>query len=121
MARLLLNLRNVPEDEARDVRALLDEHAIEYYETPPSRWAVSMGGIWLRHDEDYSRARQELDAYQADRAARARARYAHRKRTGDADTFAAVLRRRPAEVVVYIAAAAGIIALMMWPVWMLYD
>lgn len=121
MARLLLNLRNVPEDEARDVRTLLDDHAIEYYETPPSRWAVSMGGIWVRHDEDYPRARQELDTYQAHRAASARATYARRKRTGDVDTFATMLRRRPAEVVLYIAAAAGIIALMMWPVWMLYD
>jgi hypothetical protein len=33
MAKLLLNLRNVPDDEADDVRALLDEHDIAYYET----------------------------------------------------------------------------------------
>lgn len=119
MARLLLNLRNVPEDEARDVRAILDEHGFEYYETPPSRWGISMGGIWLRDDAAYPRAREILDAYQAERAVKARAAYAELKRTGQVETFAGVMRRRPGEVLVYAAAAAGIIALMMWPLWLL--
>lgn len=119
MAKLLLNLRHVPDDEAREVRALLEEHAIEYYETPPSRWGISMGGIWLRHDDQQPRARALLDEYQAGRAARARAEYAERKRAGQVETIAGVLRRRPGEVLAYAAAAAGIIALMMWPLWML--
>lgn len=117
MARLILNLRNVPDDEARDVRGLLDEHAIEYYETPPSRWGISMGGIWLRNDAEYPRAREILDAYQSERAVRARQAYAERKRRGEVETLAGVVRRRPVEVFVYAAAAAGIIALMMWPIW----
>ena len=41
MAKLLLNLRMVPDDEAEDVRAFLREHAIAFHETrawaPP--WA----------------------------------------------------------------------------------
>lgn len=119
MARLLLNLRNVPEDEARDVRDLLEQHALEYYETPPSRWGISMGGIWLRMDDDYPRARQLLDSYQAERAASARAAYAEKKRAGQVETFAGVLRRRPGEVVAYTALAGAIIFLMLWPIWML--
>lgn len=114
-----MNLRNVPDDEAREVRALLDEHVIAYYETPPSRWGISMGAIWLHNDADYPRAREMLDEYQAERAARARAEYADRKLKGQVETFASVLRRRPAEVLGYMAVAAGIIALMMWPVWLL--
>ncbi len=47
MSKLLMNLRHVPEDEADEVRALLDEHAIAYYETKPSRWGISSGGIWI--------------------------------------------------------------------------
>jgi hypothetical protein len=119
LARLLLNLRHVPEDEALEVRSLLEEHAIPYYETPPSRWGISMGGIWLRENSDYPRARGLLDKYQVERATRARAAYAARKRKGEAETFAGVLRRRPMEVLVYIAVAAGIVILMMWPVWLL--
>lgn len=119
MARLLLNLRNVPDDEALDVRHLLDEHGIDYYETPPSRWGISMGGIWLRDDAAHPRAREVLNEYQAERAVRARAAYAEKKRAGQVETFVGVLRRRPGEVLIYAAVAAGIIALMMWPVWML--
>lgn len=119
MSRLLLNLRNVPEDEARDVRSLLADHGIGFYETPPSRWGISMGGIWVRDNRDYARAREALDEYQAARAIRAREAYAARKRRGDVETLADVLRRRPGEVLGYVIAAAGIIVLMMWPIWML--
>lgn len=119
MAKLLLNLRYVPDDEAREVRALLDEHDIAYYETPPSRWGISMGAIWIHSDADYPRARETLDEYQAERAARARAEYAERKLKGQVETFAGVLRRRPGEVLGYMAVAAGIIALMLWPIWLL--
>lgn len=119
MARLLLNLRNVPEDEARDVRTLLDQNAIEYYETPPSRWGISMGGIWLRDDGQYARVRALLDQYQDERASRVRADYEEKKRRGQVETLAGVFRRRPVELLAYAAVVAGIIALMMWPVWML--
>lgn len=119
MARQLLNLRNVPEDEADDVRAFLDEYGIEYYETPPNRWGISMGGIWIRHDADYPRARALMDDYQAERARRARAEYAERRRQGEAETFATALRRRPVQVVAYLAISAGIVILMMLPVWLL--
>ena len=37
MSKLLLNLRMVLDDEADDVRAMLDANRIEFYETQPSR------------------------------------------------------------------------------------
>ena len=49
MAKLLLNLRHVPQDEADEVRELLSTNGIDYYETRPSLWGISAGGIWL-HD-----------------------------------------------------------------------
>lgn len=119
MARQLLNLRHVPDDEADDVRGFLDDHAIEHYETPPNRWGISMGGIWIRHDADYPRARELMDDYQARRAARMRAEYRERLRRGEAETLGDVLRRRPLQVAVYLAIAAGIVVLMMLPVWLI--
>lgn len=119
MARLLLNLRNVPDDEAHEVRSLLNEHGIDFYETPPSRWGISMGGIWLHRDDELHQARRLLADYHAQRAVQARELYEHRKRNGDVDTFATVLRRRPAEVLMAVAVAGGILALMLWPVWIL--
>ncbi|MGH8025314.1 MAG: DUF6164 family protein, partial [Pseudoxanthomonas sp.] len=35
MAKLLLNLRNVPDDEADEVRAWLTESGMDFYETQP--------------------------------------------------------------------------------------
>ena len=47
MSRLLLNLRNVPDDEADDVRALLDSNRIAFHETRPSMWGISAGAIFV--------------------------------------------------------------------------
>ncbi|WP_421711891.1 DUF6164 family protein [Alcanivorax sp.] len=47
MTTLLLNLRRVPDDEADEVRALLEQNQILFYETAPSMWGISSGGIWL--------------------------------------------------------------------------
>ena len=47
MSRLLLNLRHVPDDEIEEVREMLDQDAIAYYQTQPSRWGMSYGGIWV--------------------------------------------------------------------------
>jgi hypothetical protein len=57
--------------------------------------------------------------YQARRAASARADYAARKRAGEVESFLDVLRSEPLKVLLQLALAAGIIALMMWPVWVL--
>jgi hypothetical protein len=40
----MLNLRNVPDDEADDVRALLDDHDIAYCETSPGFSNISKKG-----------------------------------------------------------------------------
>lgn len=42
MAKLLLNLRNVGDDEYADVCTLLDQHGIAWYRTEPSPWGISM-------------------------------------------------------------------------------
>ena len=70
MSKLLLNLRNVPDDEADDVRAMLDAKRIAYYETPPSFWGVSSGGIWVTEDADFADAKRALDDYEQQRSAR---------------------------------------------------
>ena len=112
MSKLLLNLRMVLEDEADDVRALLDAHRIEDYETQPSRWGISYGGIWITHDQDVVQARALMADYQAQRRTRARAERATAVRDGTADTFAGVLRREPARVVLTILAILALLGLV---------
>jgi len=114
MSKLLLNLRNVPDDEAGDVRALLDGKRIAYYETPPSFWGISSGGIWVTEDADFADAKHALDDYEQQRSFRVRDEYAAAKRAGTAETFLTVLRADPLRVVMTllgILLALGLVAL----------
>ena len=115
MATMLLNLRHVPDDEADEVRALLAEHDIAYYETPPNRWGISMGAIWLRHDGDADHAKRLLADYQAQRQRRMRAVYEEQVRDRTADTLASRARREPIRVIVYCAIVALLLYLMLVP------
>jgi hypothetical protein len=109
MSKLLLNLRQVPEDESDDVRAMLREAQLEFYETQPSRWGVSYGGIWITHDADVAEAKRLMADYQAGRRERARAERAAELRDGTAETFADVARREPLRV---LLSALGILAML---------
>ena len=112
MSKLLLNLRMVLKDEADDVRALLDAHRIEYYETQPSRWGISYGGIWVTHDQDVAQAKSLMADYQAQRRSRARDERATALREGTADTFASVLRREPVRVLLTLLAILALLGLV---------
>jgi len=115
MAKLLLNLRNVPDDEADEVRTLLAEHEIAYYETPPNRWGISMGAIWLRHDGDADHAKRLLADYQAARQRRMRAAYEEQLRAGTADTIVSKARREPVRVIAYCGIVLLLLYLMLMP------
>lgn len=116
MSKLLLNLRNVPDDEADDVRAMLDGNAIEFYETRPSLWGLSSGGIWVTQDAAVAQAKRLMADYQQQRQTRARAEYAEARRTGTADTFWTVLRAEPGRVLLTLLAIAFMLALVALPV-----
>ena len=115
MAILLMNLRGVPEDEAEQVRALLRERGIEFFETPPSRWLVSAGAIWLSDDEDAERARELLADYQQRRQANARADYQRQRREGTFEGLGSRLRREPLRLLLYLAGAAAVLYLSVVP------
>ncbi|OEY66175.1 DUF6164 family protein [Marinobacter sp. X15-166B] len=95
MPHHLMNLRHVPEDEAEEIRALLHEHQVPFYETPPSRWGISMGGFWVHDDEQARRARALLVRYQEQRVAQQRELYAQELAAGRIAGFWRRLRHRP--------------------------
>ncbi len=119
MPKRLMNLRNVPDDEAMEVRALLDEHGIAYYETPPGAWGISGGGIWLHEADEHPRASQLLKAYQTDRAERVRAEFEKRRQRGEVEGFWDHARRNPLKVVVFVLLSAGILMIFAAPVYQL--
>lgn len=108
MPHHLMNLRHVPDDEADDIRALFEAHHVRYYETPPSRWGISMGGFWVHDDDEAVRARALLAAYQRERQQRQRALYDSERRAGRAGFWASV-RRSPVRV---LAACVGIVVVV---------
>lgn len=116
MSKLLMNLRNVPEDEADDVRAMLDEHRIGYYETQPSRWGISFGGIWVTDAADFAEAKRLMAGYQAQRQQRARDEYARAKREGTAETFQSVLRTEPVRVALTLLGILVMLGLLALPI-----
>jgi hypothetical protein len=119
MAKLLMNLRNVPDDEADDVRAMLETEKISFYETRPSMWGVSAGGIWITEDADFADARRAMDVYQQQRATRARAEYAAARQAGTADTFISLLRADPARVVMSLLGILFALGLVTIPFFLL--
>ena len=112
MSKLLLNLRYVLDDEIDDVRAMLEQHRIEFYETQPSRWGISFGGIWVNDERDVARAKQLMADYQAQRRDKARAERDAALRDGTAETFADVVRREPLRVLLVALGIIGMLALL---------
>lgn len=115
MARLLLNLRGVPDDEADEIRALLEERKIAFYETPASRWGVSAGGIWVRHEGDAEKAERLIAGYQVQRREKARAEYRAAQQEGRVNTVWASVRENPLRAIAALFAIAFVVALLALP------
>ncbi len=80
MSVMLVNLRGVPEDEAQDMRNILRDHDIEFFETPPGNWGISMPALWVHDEAAQQRALPLLDQYQQERYRSARAEFEQRRR-----------------------------------------
>jgi hypothetical protein len=81
MAVLFFPLRSVPVDEAEDVRSLLIDNAIEFYETPGGNWGVSMPAIWLYNEDDLEIIQPVFDEYQQQRTIHQRNLYRQLKQS----------------------------------------
>lgn len=111
MATLLFRLRHVPDDEADGVRALLDEHGIDYYETEPGNWGISMPALWLRDASQVEQAAGLLREYQQQRSERVQQEYAALRERGEAPTLLSSLRAQPLRFVFYTGMSGAILYL----------
>ncbi|WP_347988775.1 DUF6164 family protein [Methylomonas sp. AM2-LC] len=92
MAILFFSLRGVPVDEAEDVRSLLIDNSIEFYETPGGNWGVSMPAIWLYHQEDLETIQPVFDAYQHQRTIQQRNLYHQLKQSQQQRSFIKIIQ-----------------------------
>jgi len=119
MSILLLNLRQVPDDEAEEVRQLLQAHSIAFHETPASRFGISAGALWLTDDSRAEEALTLLAHYQNSRRDAARAALAQAQADGQAASFGQLLRREPLRVISALIVIAALIALCSLPYFLL--
>lgn len=115
MAKLLFRLNGVGDDEADDVRQLLDDHHYDYYETSAGRWGISLAAIWLRNDDDLESARALIDTYQAERGERLRSEYDLARREGRQVTFWQRVRHNPLAALFILAGLVIVLAVSTVP------
>jgi hypothetical protein len=109
MAVRFFALNGVPDEEAAEVRKLLSDNGIDYYETPAGNWGISVPAIWLKRADQVETARELLTGYQEQRRVRVRQEYAQLKAQGENRTVLHVIRENPVRFVVYLAAAALVV------------
>lgn len=115
MAKLVFRLNGVTEEEADEVRALLEEEGFETYETHAGRWGISMAGIWLVNDADKEAARERIDVYQAERQRRMQEEYRTARAEGRLPRLRDRLREDPFTFVTIAAAVLVVSAISLVP------
>ncbi len=73
MAKLLFKLNSVPDDEADDIREILTQADIDFYETSSGMLGLSFAAIWLKEESEYPQASEIINKYQEQRLIQARA------------------------------------------------
>jgi len=109
MAKLLIRMRHVPDDEAEEVRALLDQHDIDYFETFAGNWGISFPALWLKDESQFNKARDLIDEYQAQRSTRMKAEYELQKSLGQAPTMWQSFNENPWRFVAYFTLIAAVL------------
>ena len=98
----IFNLRGVPDDEAEDIRELLQQDSIDFYETPAGNWGMSTPSLWLNDESLAPRARTLISTYQKARQIKAKADYAQQKSAGEHRTLFDSIRENPLRFVIYM-------------------
>ncbi len=109
MSILLFDLRFVPDDEAQDIRDLLNENEIDFYETSAGIMGLSMPGIWLKNETPLVKARALIDDYQIQRQERARKEYQERVDSGQARSIIDIFKEAPSRFIGYLLTIAIVI------------
>ena len=102
-------MRHVPDDEAQEVRELLEQHNIEYFETFAGNWGISLPALWLKQEEQYSQARQLLDDYQTKRCERIKAEYEEQRALGQTKTMWHSFIENPLRFIAYFIMIAVVL------------
>ena len=111
MAKLLFRMRDVPDDEAEEVRELLTQNEISFFETFAGNWGISMPGLWLVDEQQFDEARALLDEYQVSRSTRVKSQFLRQIEQGEIRTLWQSFRAEPVRCGLYLGLAALVLFL----------
>jgi hypothetical protein len=115
MAKLIFKLKSVPNDEAEDIKNLLTENKIDFYESPAGNWGISMHALWLNDESQSIQAKQLIDEYQLERGRRIRLETQQKKDEGEYETLFQRLLNRPVQFIALLAIILLILYLSIMP------
>jgi hypothetical protein len=92
----------VPEDEAEEVRELLNNNGFEFYETSAGNWGISTAAIWLKNNDDLENAKAVIDDYQTERGVSQRNNYEKLKLSGSHKTLLDAFKENPLKFIAYL-------------------
>ena len=115
MAKQLFILRGVPDDEVDEIRDLLTEQQIDFYETPAGSWGMSMPAFWVKDESQFDLAKQLLDEYQTQRQAQAQIEYRALKQQGKQRSVIDLFKEQPLHFLLYLIFAVVVLYLSLSP------
>ena len=115
MTTLIFKLKDVPDDEAADVRELLAENDIYFYETHAGFWRLGVDALWLPDDTNLERAREIIKTYQLERTSSQQKAYADLVEQGEAPTLWQNFLLSPLRFVLLIVAVFFVLTLTLAP------
>jgi len=107
----VFDLKHVCQQEAQDVRELLQANEIAFYETYENIWQTSSPAMWVYDDSSYRAARDLIEQYQSERKSRLRA---HSIRSTWRSWWHDFLRQ-PLRFLLFLIAAMAVIYISIWP------
>jgi len=115
LAVKLFKLRSVPDDEADDIRQLLLQHELSFYETEAGGWGVSVPAIWLHDATQLEQAKTLIVDYQQQRALQAIAAYQSDKEAGTQQTVVDRIMQQPVRFVLLVVALSFVLYVSLAP------
>lgn len=98
----IFKLRSVPDDEANEIRSLLHEKEIEFYETNNGNWGISLPAIWVHDKNEAKKAKALIENYQQERQQRAQTEWQAQEERGENPTIWDRFKASPLQFISYI-------------------
>ena len=108
MAVKIFSLKGVPEDEAEDIRELLENNAVDFYETPGGNWGISMPALWIKDENEKERVKTLIDVYEKAREERGREAFVKEQEEGRTRSMLDVFLAQPLQLILYFLAVLAI-------------